>query len=109
LNMNQKSFRSATATSLSLVIGQDFDLGEELSIVLGCIESRYLQLRHGEYGILMDLYLDGMYRRHEKHTFAADGVTFEGVIADVDSWGKLRIRTDDGVRSFGVKEIRYSD
>ena len=109
LNMNQKSFRSATATSLSLVIGQEFDLGEELSIVLGCIESRYLQLRQGEYGILMDLYLGGMYRRHEKHTFAADGVTFEGVIEDVDSWGKLRIRTDDGVRSFGVKEIRYSN
>ena len=109
LNINQKTFGSPTATSLSLVTGNDFVLGEELSVVLGCIESRYLQLRQGEYGILMDLYLGGMYRRHERHIFAADGLTFEGVIEDVDEWGKLRIRTDDGVRSFGVKEIRYSD
>ena len=109
LNMNQKAFRAATATSLSLVTGQDFVLGDELSTVLGCIESRYLQLRQGEYGILMDLYLGGMYRRHEKHAFAADGVAFEGVIEDVDEWGKLRIKTDDGVRSFGVKEIQYLD
>lgn len=106
-NVNQKLFKSPAATSLSLITGHDFDLAEELSLMLGCLESRYLRLRNGDHKLLMDEYLSALYLRHQKHTFSADGVFFEGVIEGLDEWGKLRIATENGLRSFGVKEIRY--
>ena len=119
LNINQKNFPVATATSLSLITGDHYDLGEELPLILGCIEARYLQARaeftgtrssrpgSAGYPSLMNLYLESLYRRHEKSTFAANGERFEGIIQDLDEWGKLRIQTERGVRVFGVKEIRY--
>ena len=107
LNVNQKKFGSPTATSLSLITGRDFDLGEELPVILGFIESRYVQLRQGDDRALMNLYLEALYRRHEKHAFSSGDHDFEGIIRDVDAWGKLRIETAEGMKSFGVKEVAY--
>lgn len=107
LNMNQKKFTSETATSVSLLCGQDLELGDELETILSLLEGRYLQLRGGEYKPLMDEYLAALYRRHEKHKFSSDGKLFDGEILDLDEWGKLRIKVDEGVRSFGVKEVKY--
>src|SRR5690349_20772388 len=118
LNINQKNFPVATATSLSLITGDHYDLGEELPLILGCIEARYLQARaefsgsHPRGGessrqSLLNLYLESLYRRHEKSLFAANGERFEGVIQDIDEWGKLRIQSEEGIKVFGVKEIRY--
>jgi BirA family biotin operon repressor/biotin-[acetyl-CoA-carboxylase] ligase len=106
-NLNQKTFKSSSATSLSLITGKDFNPVTELPLILSFLEARYLQLRQGGYGALMDLYLSALYRRHEKHLFSTDGGEFEGVILDLDDLGKLRIQTENGVRSFGIKEIRY--
>ena len=107
LNINQKKFTHETATSLSLLSGRDLDLADELEAILSLIEGRYLQLRRGDYKPLMDEYLAALYRRHEKHTFSSDGKLFDGEILDLDEWGKLRIKVDEGVRSFGVKEVRF--
>lgn len=107
LNMNQKDFGTATATSLSLITYSDHDLAEELLELLSFIEGRYLQLRAGDYDLLMEVYLACLYRRHERHVYSSRGVTFEGEILDLDEWGRLRVRTGDAVRVFDVKEIRY--
>jgi BirA family biotin operon repressor/biotin-[acetyl-CoA-carboxylase] ligase len=106
-NLNQKKFQSPFATSLSLVTSRTYAPGEELPVMLGHIEARYLQLRGGDRENLMDDYLAALYRRHEKFMFSADGHLFEGVIRDLDEWGKLRIETRAGIRSFGIKEIQY--
>ncbi len=115
-NLNQKVFASSSAISLSQVIGTTLDRHEELPLLLGHIESRYLQLRQacmaapsGDYQPLMDDYLAALYRRHEKHLFSANGALFEGTIHDIDEWGKLRVETSNGFRSFGIKEISYVD
>ena len=107
LNINQKKFTSPTATSLSLISGRDLQLAEELDAILSLIEGRYLQLRAGNYKPLMDEYLAALYRRHEKHRFCSDGKLFDGEILDLDELGKLRIKTGEGVRAFGVKEVQY--
>ena len=106
-NVNQKHFNTPTAISLALITGDVFNLGEVLPIILGFIESRYLQLRQGHYEVLMNQYLGALYRRNEKHTFSANGQLFEGTIEDLDASGKLRIRMENEVRSFGIKEIQY--
>lgn len=107
LNMNQKKFASESATSLALVTGAEQGLADELVSILSHIEGRYLRLRAGEHNRLMEEYLASLYRRHEKHKFASKGKIFDGEILDLDEWGKLRIRIDDEVRAFGVKEVRY--
>lgn len=106
LNVNQKTFASEAATSLSLAIGKDVDLATALESILSTLEMRYLRLRAGEYKPLMDEYLAALYRRHEQHRFSSDGKMFEGEILDLDEWGKLRIRVNGEVRAFGVKEIK---
>ena len=106
-NLNQKTFSSPSAVSLSLITGDSFIPDDELPLILSCVEARYLQLRQGGHRALMDLYLKALYRRNEKHIFATNGNQFEGVILDLDEWGKLRVEMENGVRSFGVKEIQY--
>lgn len=107
VNLNQKEFESPSATSLSLVTGTESDKSRELSLILASIESRYLQLRGGDYSRLMRDYLGVLYWRNERHTFSTGGKQFEGVIRDLDEWGKLRIQHDDGISAFGIKEIQY--
>ncbi|MGC1242103.1 MAG: biotin--[acetyl-CoA-carboxylase] ligase [Chryseosolibacter sp.] len=107
LNINQADFQVPTATSLTRVTGQPYDLQAELPLVLGFIEGRYLQLRQGKYDLLMSLYLAALYRRREKHTFSSNGETFEGMIEDIDEAGRLRIRVGEEFRTFGVKEVGY--
>lgn len=106
-NLNQTRFHSASAISLSLVTGITYNLEKELPLIMEFIESRYLQLRQGQYDPLLARYLEILYRRHEKHIFSSNGSEFEGIIEDLDEAGRLRIRTVEGVRAFGVKEIRY--
>lgn len=107
LNINQKNFSSFSATSLANLTDSVFDPAVELPILLGFIESRYLQLRQGKYEMLMNGYLEALYRRHEKHIFSHDDNLFEGIIQDLDPSGKLRIKMKDEIRSFGIKEIKY--
>jgi BirA family biotin operon repressor/biotin-[acetyl-CoA-carboxylase] ligase len=106
-NVNQRIFQTGLATSLSLVTRENYHLDEELPLMLAFIESRYLQLRGGNYGPLMREYLDGLFRRHEKHSFLSDGQTFEGTIQDLDEAGKLRILVGNEVKAFAVKEVQY--
>jgi BirA family biotin operon repressor/biotin-[acetyl-CoA-carboxylase] ligase len=106
-NVNQKHFLSPAATSLSNLSPFTFDLDTELSVLLGFIESRYLQLRQDKYELLMNGYLEALYRRHEHHSFSSRYGSFEGIIEDIDPMGKLRIRSENELRSFGVQEIKY--
>ena len=107
LNINQQQFMSVSATSLALITGREYTLEEQLPLVLGFIESRYLQLRQGKYETLMEQYLESLFRRGEKHFFSSQGNRFEGVIQGLDELGKLRIQTAAGVRSFGIKEVKF--
>jgi|SRR5690606_17859644 len=107
INLNQQNFNSSTATSLSLVTGREYDRERELALLLPFIERRYLELRRGDYGRLMDAYLAALYRRNARHVFSSGGETFEGIIRDLDEWGKLRVETEQGVRVFDVKELYY--
>ena len=106
-NVNQVNFGAARATSLAAITGATFELERELHAILGHIESRYLQLRQGQYETLMNQYLAALFQRHEKHLFSSNGTEFEGTIEDLDASGKLRVNVDGHLRSFGIKEIQY--
>lgn len=107
LNINQKNFTIPHATSLANLRHSVYNLETELATLLGYIESRYLQLRQDKYEMLMNSYLGALYRRHEKHTFSHKQILFEGIIRDLDPYGKLRIEIADEIRAFGLQEIKY--
>jgi BirA family biotin operon repressor/biotin-[acetyl-CoA-carboxylase] ligase len=107
LNVNQRAFGVSTATSLSLLTGRQYDLAEVAARLLECLEARYLQLRAGQVGQLRNAYLAALYRYRQPHQFLVDGRPTPGEIVDVDEDGRLAVRLVDGVRHFGLQEIKY--
>lgn len=106
-NLNQQHFNVPGATSLALETGISYDRETALSAILRCFEKYYLRLREGRYEELREEYLSSLYWRHTSRVFKSEGVLFEGVIESLDESGRLLVRTASGVRTFGVKEIRY--
>ncbi len=107
LNVNQNSFSIPTATSLKLQKGKNFLLEDVLTELLGCLETRYLQLRSGSLDQLNKDYLTALYWRGVRHLFKKAGEIFEGEITGIDSFGKLKINVDGTIEYFEVKEIQF--
>ncbi len=108
LNINQSRFPVQTASSLAIVAGKTFDLGEELELLLQHLEKRYLQMRDNKHQLMKSDYLTSLYRINERHQYLSpDDQLFEGIIVGVDDFGKLRVDLGNEVRIFDNKEIRY--
>jgi BirA family transcriptional regulator, biotin operon repressor / biotin---[acetyl-CoA-carboxylase] ligase len=108
LNVNQKIFSVATATSMALQAKREFDLSAELNFLMERVEKRYLQLRSGKTAELKEAYLKNLYRIGEEHTFATHSQRLTGRIEGVDESGKLKVNTNGEVIYFGMKEISFA-
>lgn len=107
LNVNQKNFNIATATSLANVAGHDFDLNKVLNLLLEKFEHRYLQLRSGKYTELKNEYLKNLFGLGEQRTFVSNDQQFQGVIQNVNENGELVVTVNDNLRSYSLKEINF--
>lgn len=107
LNVNQTHFEFDRASSLSVLSGSEFKLAEVLEGLLQHIEARYLMLRNNQIEKLYTDYLIAMYWIGERHIFSDAKSQFEGVIIGTDEIGRLRIRVENDVRVFSVKEVNY--
>jgi BirA family biotin operon repressor/biotin-[acetyl-CoA-carboxylase] ligase len=107
LNVNQQDFAVPTATSLGRLTGRHYDLAEAAARLLECLEARYLQLRAGRVRQLRQEYLAALYRYRQPHQFLVDGLPVMGEIVGVEVDGRLAVQLSEGVRHFGLQEIRY--
>ncbi len=107
LNVNQQHFTIATATSLSLETGNEYDLSKELGDLVSCMESRYLQLRTGKVNELRQDYLNNLYWLNQEQHFVSHGRSFKGTIEGIDELGKLVVLEDGQKNYFGIKEISF--
>ena len=107
LNVNQTSFSIASPTSMKLVANLEFDLAEELNVLLEKLEGFYFQLRSGKTDFLKQEYLNHLYWRGEVHHFRTIHEAFTGVITYVEEDGRLTILRDDKEVSFDLKEITF--
>jgi BirA family biotin operon repressor/biotin-[acetyl-CoA-carboxylase] ligase len=107
LNINQKTFKTPVATSLSAVSPKDYDLGEVLRALLESIEMEYLELKSGKIPGLKKKYLDSLFQFGVEQGFQASGENFSGVIHDVDDEGKLCVETAGASRRFAFKEVSF--
>ncbi len=107
LNINQTDFPIDTATSLSLVTQNQFDLNEELNSLIEKIEKRYLQLRSGKLHELKAEYLQNLLGMNQNRKFISNENEFEGLIRTVSDLGELVVETDGIERFFSMKEISF--
>ena len=107
LNINQQSFDTPAATSLSRLTGRAY-LREVLAArLLESLERRYLQLRAGQVGQLRQAYLQALYRYQETHGYEIGGQRVDGQIVGVEEDGRLAVAIGGELRRFGLQEIRH--
>lgn len=107
LNVNQEIFSLEYATSLRQLSGKEFQLESVLESVLEKIESRYLLVREQLLDTLSIAFTEVMFWLGEQHVFSTHGAEFTGMVKGVDEIGRLKIQTNQGLRTFGVKEVEY--
>lgn len=106
LNINQQHFINEKAISLSNICNQQFNLQELLALLIGYIETRYIQLKKGGKQNIIKDYLHVLYWINEKHLFKAENF-FEGEIKGIDSVGRLIILDNQKERFFNNKEVTF--
>ena len=106
LNVNQTSFETGKATSMSEMTLKEYDLELLLEELVYSLERQYIRLRKGELKQLKREYHDKLYWMNEVHLFESEEV-FSGQITGVDAQGKLVIQIAGQDSSFDIKEIRF--
>ena len=109
LNINQVKFVSdaPNPTSLAICTGKEYDLDQELTKLLNCIENRYFQLEDNKSDQLEKDYLNALYWMKEKHQFLDEKGQFEGEIIGITEYGQLRIKAMDEERIYNFKEVSF--
>ncbi|PQA58836.1 biotin--[acetyl-CoA-carboxylase] ligase [Siphonobacter curvatus] len=108
VNINQLQFSVPTATSVRQITGREFHLENLLSQLCMTLETRYLQLKNGDYLHQRQEYLDRLYRYQTWHTYQdTTGNVFAGKISGIADNGQLEVETESGIRYFGLKEIIF--
>jgi len=110
LNVNQTNFPEVAknATSLQLLMGQEFNLEDLVMNLQINIEKYYHQLIDKKDQEIDREYLQYLYGLNTPLSFSLeDGSKLEGSIIDVEDNGLLQIKTIEGIRSFSIKQIKF--
>jgi len=110
LNVNQIDFAKdlPNPSSLALIAQKEFDLLKVLETICEKIETRYLQLRGGNYNLIQKDYLKYLYRLQEESLFQyPEGEIFSGSIVGVSETGKLKIHHKKGEELFDIREVKF--
>jgi BirA family transcriptional regulator, biotin operon repressor / biotin---[acetyl-CoA-carboxylase] ligase len=107
LNVNQKSFEWPEASSLSLMLGRDFDKAKVFEDLMTALDERYLRLRQRDFQKLKADYISVLFWRGEEHEFESQGKSFLGVIEGVDEVGRLLVQAGGGTQRFDFKAIKF--
>jgi len=110
LNINQELFYSdaPNPTSLKLELKKELSVEKILILLLDKLNNFYAKISLGQKTEIDNLYKFLLYRRNEIFTFrTGDGKTFDGSITDVSKTGQLLIKTEETIRQFGFREIKY--
>jgi BirA family biotin operon repressor/biotin-[acetyl-CoA-carboxylase] ligase len=106
LNVNQKTFGLATATSMYNEIGIAFSLQSVFEKLLGQFEALYLKLKAERYSEIKDEYLQNLVGFNQWRKYRSEYV-FDGQIVDVLDSGQLKLATQQGDKLFDFKEIEF--
>ena len=107
LNVNQSSFSSPQATSLSLISkGTKFDKKNVLEYLLLQFEKWYALFQQDDDQVLWSKYHEYLYEKNTCRNFVqSDGKLFKGQILGVDRSGLIEIMSDNQKKKFNTKEV----
>lgn len=104
INVNQTNFKWApNPTSIATITKKEHNIREVLDLF--CLEFNKLFILSREE--INNQYLDSLYRKGEPFYFQDSNGKFRGEIIDVNSYGMLNIKTSEGVKTYGFKEVQY--
>lgn len=109
LNINQEEFKSSAPNPVSLIniTNQKYSLGQELLILLGCIEGRYINIEDNR-DLLWKDYKNSLYRFNKVCKYKTEDGIIEGKIVGVNKYGQLLIETKDlKIKEYSFKEISF--
>jgi BirA family transcriptional regulator, biotin operon repressor / biotin---[acetyl-CoA-carboxylase] ligase len=108
LNINQSRFDPELPNPVSVrqLIDSETDLDQSLTVLIDKLDHRYDQLKKGDF-LMLDLeYRNNLLCINEERKFRTDVGMFNGIIRDVDLFGRLIIETADKRRLiFSHKEV----
>ncbi|MGB0887533.1 MAG: biotin--[acetyl-CoA-carboxylase] ligase [Vicingaceae bacterium] len=109
LNVNQSKFNSENLpTSIALELNNNkLNLEDLLSRLLFFIEKNYTNLKLGKEGVINSNYLDNLYWINEFRSFRKGKELLEGTIVGVDKIGKIQLKIEGEIETFGLKEIVF--
>ena len=111
LNINQDFFSdelSFKATSMVQILQKEIQLEVIMEKLFVFMEKYYLILKSGKFSILLNNYLQRLYKFNIKSDFIQNGKAFTGIIKGVEETGRLIIEIDGIVASFNFKEIEFT-
>lgn len=106
INVNQQNFENEMAISLRSITGKWYDLELILNRLSEIIEEYYKVLKQGNYSTLRVRYMKRLMWLNENRVFESED-RFKGSISDIDESGRLMISTNNGIRTFNFKEVRF--
>lgn len=108
INVNQTEFPGLSkAGSLATANNQFYDIDEILSGILTKLEDSYFQIQNKEWNSILENYNSKLFLKDQPSLFKVENQFFQGTIQQVDEWGLLHVKVEDGiVKSFKNKEIQ---
>lgn len=105
-NLNQSSFKSLNATSLSLESGA---VGRRIFIENLLVDLEYfiLKLKAGKKQELLDQYYASLHLKDVPAKYEDKAGQFDGIIQGIDETGRLGVKRVGGVKYYGIKEIKF--
>ncbi len=107
LNVNQQTFNTEKAVSLSQLTGKVYSTEEELTALLNALQQRINSIYLVEKNWLVSQYKKAMYRINQLTRFESAGNIFEGIPIGIDNLGNLKIQTETGILKFRNKEVAW--
>lgn len=107
LNINQKLFSSHianSATSMTLVAGQTFELEKVLQSFLLIFDDYYSQLQQGQYSSIDHAYLKQLFGYQEAIPIIIGDRRIVTPIIGVDKGGRMALMIDGKMQYFDIKE-----
>ena len=110
LNINQAVFRSdaPNPVSLTMITGEEYDLGETLRALLQEIGFFYQKLQARQFDELDQSFHERLYRLNEWHRYEDGKHLYTGMLTGVNDMGQLQVQEKDGLLyEYHFKEVAF--
>ncbi len=110
LNVNQTAFPEELAhvTSMKILRHSSFNLKELAQKIVTSIQKKYNFFENGYLRSIQEQYLTNLYLYLQEASYIdQNNQEFTGEIIGLSTDGKLQVKQQDRIRTFGFKEIRF--